>query len=147
MVKEAYDEQVLVKEAWDENILVKDGYNEQVLIKEAWTETVKGDCAIYSQDIIGNFKCTACGAIFMTSPEAREHIGTHPAEEVFASYNNTTTYAGEYHCTSWFPDETINHPAEYKTVYHDPEYKTIHHEAEYKTVHHDAKYEQRWIED
>ena len=133
-----YEErEVLVKEAYDEQVLVKKGECTSVLVTEAYDsqEMVYLDGAYYGSDMQEVLVCNQCGAVFYD-----DGIINHVA--------NSDT------CGSWHNDyvpinEPYWHNVEYKTVHHDAVYDTRCEPDEYTTVHHDAVYEIQmvWIED
>ena len=140
VVKEAWDEKVLVSAAWDETVVVKPAWTENKLVKDAWTETINHP-AEYTIDKIKvgvMHECDTCGFetqdddVFGDHLASNGHIGwTRPI------YEDRKVLVKE----AW--TEKVNHPAQYQTVNHPAETKTVHHDAVYKTVHHDAVY--GWI--
>ena len=140
VVKEAWDEKVLVSAAWDETVVVKPAWTENKLVKDAWTETINHP-AEYTIDKIKvgvMHGCVTCGFetqdddVFGDHLASNGHIGwTRPI------YEDRKVLVKE----AW--TEKVNHPAQYQTVNHPAETKTVHHDAVYKTVHHDAVY--GWI--
>lgn len=140
VVKEAWDEKVLVSAVWDETVVVKPAWTENKLVKEAWTETINHP-AEYRIDRVQNGKkhvCDVCGYTTKSDSDAMKHSS--------GEGHNMSTY------TDWIEKqvlvkeawtEKVNHPAQYQTVNHPAETKTVHHDAVYKTVHHDAVY--GWI--
>lgn len=140
VVKEAWDEKVLVSAAWDETVVVKDAWTEDKLVKEAWTETVNHPAEYRTEKVkVGTqYICDDCG--FTTTDQ--NAIASHGASNGHATwakpiYKETQILVKD----AW--TETVNHPAQYQTVNHPAETKTVHHDAVYKTVHHDAVY--GWI--
>lgn len=137
VVKEAWDERVLVSAAWDETVVVKPAWTEDKLVKEAWTETINHP-AEYRIDRVQNGKkhvCDVCGYTTKSDSDAMKHSS--------GEGHNMSTY------TDWIEKqvlvkeawtEKVDHPAQYQTVNHPAETKTVHHDAVYKTVHHDAVY-------
>lgn len=140
VVKEAWDEKVLVSAAWDETVVVKPAWTENRLVKDAWTETINHP-AEYTIDKIKvgvMHGCVTCGFetqdddVFGDHLASNGHIGwTRPI------YEDHKVLVKD----AW--TEKVNHPAQYQTVNHPAETKTVHHDAVYKTVHHDAVY--GWI--
>lgn len=140
VVKEAWDEKVLVSAAWDETVVVKPAWTENKLVKDAWTETINHP-AEYTIDKIKvgvMHGCVTCGFetqdddVFGDHLASNGHIGwTRPI------YEDHKVLVKD----AW--TEKVDHPAQYQTVNHPAETKTVHHDAVYKTVHHDAVY--GWI--
>ena len=140
VVKEAWDEKVLVSAAWDETVVVKPAWTENKLVKDAWTETINHP-AEYTIDKIKvgvMHGCVTCGFetqdddVFGDHLASNGHIGwTRPI------YEDHKVLVKD----AW--TEKVNHPAQYQTVNHPAETKTVRHDAVYKTVHHDAVY--GWI--
>ena len=140
VVKEAWDEKVLVSAAWDETVVVKPAWTESKLVKDAWTETINHP-AEYTIDKIKvgvMHGCVTCGFetqdddVFGDHLASNGHIGwTRPI------YEDHKVLVKD----AW--TEKVDHPAQYQTVNHPAETKTVHHDAVYKTVHHDAVY--GWI--
>ena len=137
VVKEAWDEKVLVSAAWDETVVVKPAWTESKLVKDAWTETINHP-AEYTIDKIKvgvMHGCVTCGFetqdddVFGDHLASNGHIGwTRPI------YEDHKVLVKD----AW--TEKVDHPAQYQTVNHPAETKTVHHDAVYKTVHHDAVY-------
>ena len=140
VVKEAWEEKVLVSAAWDETVVVKPAWTENKLVKDAWTETINHP-AEYTIDKIKvgvMHGCVTCGFetqdddVFGDHLASNGHIGwTRPI------YEDHKVLVKD----AW--TEKVDHPAQYQTVNHPAETKTVHHDAVYKTVHHDAVY--GWI--
>lgn len=140
VVKEAWDEKVLVSAAWDETVVVKPAWTENKLVKDAWTETINHP-AEYQNKLVGTQKvhvCKTCGFTTKSDAEAGAHSSS---DGHFMATRTEPIYENVKVKDAW--TETINHPAEYQTVNHPAETKTVHHDAVYKTVHHDAVY--GWI--
>ena len=132
-----YEErQVLVKEAYDEQVLVRKGECSSVCVKEAYDsqEMVYLEGAYYGPDREEYEVCNQCGARFQGG------ISDHIA--------NSDTCGGWHN--EWVDvSEPYWHNVEYRTVHHDAVYETRCEPDEYRTVHHDAVYETKmvWIED
>lgn len=140
VVKEAWDEKVLVSAAWDETVVVKPAWTENKLVKDTWTETINHP-AEYQNKLVGTQKvhvCKTCGFTTKSDVEAGAHSSS---DGHFMATRTEPIYENVKVKDAW--TETINHPAEYQTVNHPAETKTVHHDAVYKTVHHDAVY--GWI--
>lgn len=140
VVKEAWDEKVLVSAAWDETVVVKPAWTENKLVKEAWTETINhpAEYRIDKVRVGTQYICDDCG--FTTTDQ--NVIADHGANNGHATwakpiYKETQVLVKD----AW--TEKVNHPAQYQAVNHPAETKTVHHDAAYKTVHHDAVY--GWI--
>lgn len=132
-----YEErQELIKEAYDEKVLVKKGACKEVLVSEAYDteELVYLDGAFYGPDTQEGYVCNGCGAVFFDA-SINDHIGSpeHPGW-----HNELIETSGPY----W-------HNVEYRTVHHDAVYRTECEEDEYEIVHHDAEYRtvRVWVED
>ena len=132
-----YEErQELVKEAYDEKVLVKKGECRDVLVAEAYDseEMVYLDGAFYGPDSQEGYVCNGCGAVFFDA-SINDHIGSpeHPG------WHNELIETSEPY---W-------HNVEYKTVHHDAVYRTECEEDEYEIIHHDAEYRtgRVWVED
>ena len=132
-----YEErQELVKEAYDEKVLVKKGECRDVLVAEAYDseEMVYLDGAFYGPDTQEGYVCNGCGAVFFDA-SINDHIGSpeHPG------WHNELIETSEPY---W-------HNVEYKTVHHDAVYRTECEEDEYEIIHHDAEYRtvKVWVED
>ena len=133
-----YEErQVLVKDAYDEQVLVKKGECTQVLVQDAYDtqEMVYLDGAYFNGDPVEVAVCNDCGAIFYDSSVV-DHITNSP------------------NCGGWHNEvidtcEPYWHNVEYKTVHHDAVYETRCEPDVYETVHHEAVYETQkiWVED
>ena len=126
-----YEErEVLVKEAYDEEVLVKKGACTDVLISEAYDtqEIVYLDGAYYGADYEMRAWCYVC-----------EHWYDDHCQSEGHACNNKEFYTSDpyWHNVEY---KTVHHDAVYNTICEDDEYKTIHHEAEYKT-------EKVWVED
>ena len=126
-----YEErQVLVKEAYDEQVLVKKGACTDVLVQEAYDteEMVYLDGAFYGPDTEERAWCYIC-----------EHFYDDHCEQQGHPFNNKTVELTEPY---W-------HNVDYRTVHHDAVYETRCEPDAYETVHHDAVYETQkvWIED
>ena len=111
---------VLVKDAYDEQVIVKEGYWKTV--REAWTETIN-DCAVYGQDSYEAYVCNGCGYTAPVSEWNRHDVTCQN------SFHNDRIYYGDVHCLE-YETQTIYHDAEREWV--EPEYKYIHHDAEYR---------------
>lgn len=139
VVKEAWDEKVLVSAAWDETVVVKPAWTENKLVKEAWTETINHPAEYKSERYpTGRYCWEVGGKVFYVEQEAIDYgysnnlpVSKHPELE----------WKQVLVKEAW--TEKVNHPAQYQTVNHPAETKTVHHDAVYKTVHHDAVY--GWI--
>lgn len=137
-IKGHYEErQVLVKDAYDEQVLVKKGECTQVLVQDAYDtqELVYLDGAYFNGDPVEVAVCNDCGAIFYDSSVV-DHITNSP------------------NCGGWHNEvidtcEPYWHNVEYKTVHHDAVYETRCEPDVYETVHHEAVYETQkvWVED
>lgn len=132
-----YEErQELVKEAYDEKVLVKKGECRDVLVAEAYDseEMVYLDGAFYGPDTQEGYVCNGCGAVFFDA-SINDHIGSpeHPG------WHNELIETSEPY---W-------HNVEYKTVHHDAVYRAECEEDEYEIIHHDAEYRtvRVWVED
>lgn len=132
-----YEErQVLVRDAYDEKVLVKKGECTQILVKDAYDteEIVYLDGAYYGADKEEFEVCNDCGARF------RGGISEHLANsETCGAWHNEWIEVGEPY---W-------HNVEYRTVHHDAVYETRCEPDEYETVHHEAIYrtEMVWVDD
>lgn len=129
-----YEErQVLVKDAWDEKILVRKGECEAILVKDAYDEEVWEDGAWYGPDSIEAKVCNGCGEIFYDS--ISQHMAEFPEH---GGWHNEMIAQGEPY---WHGNSiVIHHDAVYETVCEEDEYEIVHHDAEYETV-------SVWIED
>lgn len=141
VVKEAWDEKVLVSAAWDETVVVKPAWTENKLVKDAWTETINHP-AEYRYDMVETgrliYHCNGCS--FTTTDATQREI--HSSDTGHSYWTEKERVEKPILVKdAW--TETINHPAQYQTVNHPAETKTVHHDAVYKTVHHDAVY--GWI--
>lgn len=132
-----YEErQVLVKDAYDERVLVRKGACTNVLVSDAYdtTEMVYLEGAFYGPDTQEGYVCNGCGAVFFDA-SINDHIGSseHPGW-----HNELIEISDPY----W-------HNVEYRTVHHDAVYETRCEPDEYETVHHDAIYrtEMVWVDD
>ena len=132
-----YEErQELIKEAYDEKVLVKKGACKEVLVSEAYDteELVYLDGAFYGPDTQEGYVCNGCGAVFFDA-SINDHIGSpeHPG------WHNELIETSEPY---W-------HNVEYRTVHHDAVYRTECEEDEYQIIHHDAEYRtvRVWVED
>lgn len=141
VVKEAWDEKVLVSAAWDETVVVKPAWTENKLVKDAWTETINHP-AEYRYEKVETGRCIYhCNGCSFTTTDATQR-------EIHSSDTGHSYWTEKERVEkpilvkeAW--TEKVNHPAEYQTVNHPAETKTVHHDAVYKTVHHDAVY--GWI--
>ena len=133
----AYDETMLVKEAYDEQILVRKGECTSVLVKDAWDEEVWDPGAWYGSDTVDAKVCNGCGEVFYGS--ISEHMSENPDH---GGWHNEQIAQGEpyWHGTK----SIIHHDAVYETRCEPDEYTTVHHEAEYKTIHHEEQ--KVWVE-
>ena len=128
--------QELLREAWDEKVLVKKGTCTDVLVQEAYDseEMVYLDGAFYGPDTQEGYVCNGCGAVFFDA-SINDHIGSpeHPGW-----HNELIATSDPY----W-------HNVEYRTVHHDAVYQTECEEDEYEIIHHDAEYKTVlvWVED
>ena len=132
-----YEErQVLVKDAYDETVLVRKGECSLVLVKDAYDteEIVYLDGAYYGADKEEYEVCNDCGARFKGG--ISEHLAN---SETCGAWHNEWIEVGEPY---W-------HNVEYRTIHHDAVYETQCETDEYTTVHHDAIYrtETVWIDD
>ena len=123
-----YEErQELVRESWDEKVLVKKESCESVLVKDAWDEEVWEDGAWYGSDTVEAKVCNGCGEIFYGS--ISEHMSEHPDH---GGWHNEMIPQGDPY---WHGSKTIiHHDAVYETRCEPDEYTTVHHEAKYRTV-------------
>lgn len=139
VVKEAWDEKVLVSAAWDETVVVKPAWTENKLVKDAWTETINHPAEYRTDKVKVGVKFVAKdGREFSDEGECVKYCNERGIYyNVMPVYKETQVLVKD----AW--TETINHPAQYQTVNHPAETKTVHHDAVYKTVHHDAVY--GWI--
>ena len=139
VVKEAWDEKVLVSAAWDETVVVKEAWTEDKLVKEAWTETVNHPAEYRIDKVkVGVYWVVDDGKVFYSEDQAWDYaIEKGLAVSTLPLYEERQVLVKD----AW--TETVNHPAQYQTVDHPAETKTVHHDAVYKTVHHDAVY--GWI--
>ena len=139
VVKEAYDEKVLVSAAWDETVVVRDAWTENKLVRDAWTETVNHPAEYRTEKVkVGVYWQAQDGTIFYDEDQAADY-GEANGQGIctLPLYEERQVLVKD----AW--TEKVNHPAEYQTVNHPAETKTVHHDAVYKTVHHDAVY--GWI--
>jgi len=132
-----YEErQVLVKDAYDETVLVRKGECSLVLVKDAYDteEIVYLDGAYYGADKEEYEVCNDCGARFKGG--ISEHLAN--SETCGAWHNEWIEVSDPY----W-------HNVEYRTIHHDAVYETQCEPDEYTTVHHDAIYrtETVWVDD
>ena len=132
-----YEErQVLVKDAYDESVLIRKGECTQFLVKDAYDtqETIYLEGAFYGPDTQEGYVCNGCGAVFFDA-SINDHIGSpeHPG------WHNEMIEISEPY---W-------HNVEYRTVHHEAVYETRCEPDEYETVHHDAVYrtETVWVDD
>jgi len=129
--------QVLVREAYDEQVLVKKGECTSICVQEAYDtqEMVYLDGAYYGSDMQEVYVCNNCGATF-TDGSIQTHIDN---SDTCGGWHNDYVATGEPY---W-------HNVDYRTVHHDAVYETKCEPDEYKTVHHEAEYkiEQVWVED
>ena len=129
-----YEERnVLVKEAYDEQVLVKKGECHSVLVKNAYDEEVWQDGAWYGPDTLDAKVCNGCGAIFYGS--ISEHMSENPDH---GGWHNESIAQGEpyWHGTK----KAVHHDAVYETRCEPDEYETVHHEAVYRK-------ETVWVDD
>lgn len=137
VVKEAWDEKVLVSAAWDETVVVKPAWTENKLVKDAWTETINhpAEYRIDKVKVGTQYICDDCGFTTTDQNAIADH-GANNGHVTWAKpiYKETQVLVKD----AW--TEKVNHPAQYQTVNHPAETKTVHHDAVYKTVHHDAVY-------
>lgn len=139
VVKEAWDEKVLVSAAWDETVVVKPAWTENKLVKDAWTETINHPAEYRIDKVkVGVQFVAKDGTVFDNEDACGDYCDrTSQSYYVMPVYKETQVLVKD----AW--TEKINHPAQYQTVTHPAETKTVHHDAVYKTVHHDAVY--GWI--
>lgn len=139
VVKEAWDEKVLVSAAWDETVVVKPAWTENKLVKDAWTETINHPAEYRIDKVkVGVYWVVDDGKVFYNEDQAWDYaIEKGLAVSTLPLYEEKQVLVKE----AW--TEKVNHPAQYQTVNHPAETKTVHHDAVYKTVHHDAVY--GWI--
>ena len=139
VVKEAWDEKVLVSAAWDETVVVKPAWTENKLVKDAWTETINHPAEYRIDKVkVGVQFVAKDGTVFDNEDACGDYCDrTSQSYYVMPVYKETQVLVKD----AW--TEKINHPAQYQTVNHPAETKTVHHDAVYKTVHHDAVY--GWI--
>lgn len=102
LVKEAWDEQVLVTPAWNETIVVQEAYDEQVEVSPAHQDTVP-----YSNITFNN-----------VDEWFNWIMGISGSQGGWGSWNP------QY--------ETVHHEAITHVVHHEAVYETIHHEAVYE---------------
>ena len=132
-----YEErQVLVKDAYDETVLVRKGECNLVLVKGAYVteEIVYLDGAYYGADKEEYEVCNDCGARFKGG--ISEHLAN---SETCGAWHNEWVEVGEPY---W-------HNVEYRTIHHDAVYETQCEPDEYTVIHHDAIYrtETVWVDD
>ena len=132
-----YEErQVLVKDAYDETVLVRKGECSLVLVKDAYDteEIVYLDGAYYGADKEEYEVCNDCGARFKGG--ISEHLAN---SETCGAWHNEWIEVGEPY---W-------HNVEYRTIHHDAVYETQCEPDEYTVIHHDAIYrtETVWVDD
>lgn len=139
VVKEAWDEKVLVSAAWDETVVVKPAWTENKLVKDAWTETINHPAEYRIDKVkVGVQFVADDGKVFTDEGACVAYCnGLGIYYSVRPVYKETQVLVKE----AW--TEKVNHPAQYQTVNHPAETKTVHHDAVYKAVHHDAVY--GWI--
>ena len=139
VVKEAWDEKVLVSAAWDETVVVKPAWTENKLVKDAWTETINHPAEYRIDKVkVGVQFVAKDGTVFDNEDACGDYCDrTSQSYYVMPVYKETQVLVKD----AW--TEKVNHPAQYQTVNHPAETKTVHHDAVYKTVHHDAVY--GWI--
>ncbi len=139
VVKEAWDEKVLVSAAWDETVVVKPAWTENKLVKDAWTETINHPAEYRIDKVkVGVQFVADDGKVFTDEGACVAYCnGLGIYYSVRPVYKETQVLVKD----AW--TEKVNHPAQYQTVNHPAETKTVHHDAVYKTVHHDAVY--GWI--
>lgn len=139
VVKEAWDEKVLVSAAWDETVVVKPAWTENKLVKDAWTETINHPAEYKIDKVkVGVYWRVSDGTIFYNEDDAYAYADAHKlGVGVLPLYEEKQVLVKD----AW--TEKVNHPAQYQTVNHPAETKTVRHDAVYKTVHHDAVY--GWI--
>lgn len=139
VVKEAWDEKVLVSAAWDETVVVKPAWTENKLVKDAWTETINHPAEYRTDKVkVGVYWRVSDGTIFYNEDDAYAYADAYKlGVGVLPLYEEKQVLVKD----AW--TEKVNHPAQYQTVNHPAETKTVHHDAVYKTVHHDAVY--GWI--
>ncbi len=133
----AYDENILIRDAYDEQILIKKGECHSVLVKDAYDEEVWDSGAWYGSDTAEVKVCNGCGEVFYGS--ISDHMSENPEH---GGWHNEQVDQGDpyWHGTK----SIIHHEAVYETVCEPDEYSVVHHEAEYKVVHHDE--EKIWVE-
>lgn len=139
VVKEAWDEKVLVSAAWDETVVVKPAWTENKLVKDAWTETINHPAEYRIDKVkVGVYWVIDDGKVFYSEDQAWDY-----AIEKGLAVSTRPLYEEKQVLVKDAWTEKFNHPAQYQTVNHPAETKTVHHDAVYKTVHHDAVY--GWI--
>lgn len=139
VVKEAWDEKVLVSAAWDETVVVKPAWTENKLVKDAWTETINHPAEYRIDKVkVGVYWVIDDGKVFYNEDQAWDY-----AIEKGLAVSTRPLYEEKQVLVKDAWTEKVNHPAQYQTVNHPAETKTVHHGAVYKTVHHDAVY--GWI--
>lgn len=139
VVKEAWDEKVLVSAAWDETVVVKPAWTENKLVKDAWTETINHPAEYRIDKVkVGVYWVIDDGKVFYNEDQAWDY-----AIEKGLAVSTRPLYEEKQVLVKDAWTEKVNHPAQYQTVNHPAETKTVHHDAVYKTVHHDAVY--GWI--
>ena len=121
---------VLVKDAYDEQVLVQKGACTDVLVQAAYDteELVYGDGAYYGPDQEMVAWCYICNHITDSHCDDQGHPFSNKYIDVSEPYWHNVSY------------QTVHHDAVYETRCEPDVYKTVHHDAEYKT-------EKVWIED
>lgn len=134
----------ILKDAWDETVLVSKAWDEAVVIKEAWTETIldtpeKVDYiehpATYKtiKEKVGVKYVADDGREFTDENACGDYcFATQQSYSVLPVYKEKQVIDKE----AW--TETVVTPAKYKEVHHPAVTETKRHEAVYETVHHDA---------
>lgn len=119
----------VVKEAWDE----------KVLVSAAWDETINHPAEYRIDKVkVGVYWVIDDGKVFYNEDQAWDY-----AIEKGLAVSTRPLYEEKQVLVKDAWTEKVNHPAQYQTVNHPAETKTVHHDAVYKTVHHDAVY--GWI--
>ena len=118
------DVEVLVKDAWDEQVLVRKGECTTVKIKDAWDEDPY--CSAYEETVV--YVCNGCGLTTSDYDTIRQHINFNHANGCDGFHNGP----GEVYCSAWSPG--AHHDAVYEQRCEPDEYSTVHHEAVYETL-------------
>ena len=133
--EEGHTESVLVKEAYDEQVLVSPevGHTESVLVKEAWEETISRPAEYEDKWVVDKEAWTE------TINHEAEYEDKYIVDE--EAWVETIEHPEEGHmetvCVQEAYDEVVEHEAEYKDVWVEDKaawVETVYHEAEYKDV-------------